>query len=170
MTDERRSAMLKFLADSQSPVTGAILSQKFQVSRQAIVQDIAVLRAAGNNIIAASNGYFLQKLPPQKLIRSISSSHVGLDRMEEELKIIVDFGGKVLNISVSHPLYGQITCPLIIGSREDIRLFIERLHRDQAVPLSVLTEGNHYHDIEVDSEKMFKSIYDKLVEKEFILE
>lgn len=168
MTETRRMSILRVLSESLEPVTGTSLALQFKVSRQAIVQDIAVLRAAGYPIIAASNGYFLQKLPGYKMICRIPSSHIGEERMEEELKTIVDHGGKVLNIIVNHPIYGEIVCPLSIRSREDIRLFLEKLNKQQATPLSILTEGVHAHDIEVDSAEVYDLIYKKLMDRGFI--
>ena len=44
----RRQKILKEIQGSESPVSGTQLARNFEVSRQVIVQDIAVLRAAGN--------------------------------------------------------------------------------------------------------------------------
>lgn len=168
MTDNRRNALLSLLQESEEPLTGSCLAQRFQVSRQVIVQDIAVLRASGYPIIAALNGYCLQVQSEGKLKKTFLSCHEGRDQMEEELQIVIDYGGKMLNIAVCHPIYGDIVCPLKIQSREDIREFLEKLEDQKATPLSSLTEGIHFHTIEVDREETFEKILKQLKLKGFI--
>lgn len=58
---ERREEILKLLSGSPSPITGAALANKFGVSRQVIIQDIALLRAGKHSIIATTNGYIWGK-------------------------------------------------------------------------------------------------------------
>lgn len=170
MTDNRRNTLLRLLKESREPLTGSCLAQQFQVSRQVIVQDIAVLRASGYPIVAALNGYYLQVQEPSKLQKTFLSSHHGIDRMEEELQLVVDYGGRMISIAVSHPIYGDIVCPLKIQSREDIREFLEKLEVEKATPLSSLTEGIHFHTIEVDQEETFDKILKQLKIKGFIPE
>ena len=170
MTDNRRNRLLRLLEESDEPVTGSCLAQRLQVSRQVIVQDIAVLRASGYPIVAALNGYYLQTQVTNKLQKTFLSSHHGLERMEEELQIVVDFGGRMISIAVSHPIYGDIVCPLKIQNREDIREFLEKLEVEKATPLSSLTEGIHFHTIEVDREEIFEKIIKQLKIKGFIPE
>ncbi len=55
----------------------------------------------------------------------------------DELQTIVDYGGHVLDVSVDHPLYGQIRADLIINNRLDVAEFVERMNRLQAQPLKV---------------------------------
>ena len=47
--EKRRENILRILQDSDKPVSGTKLAEKFQISRQVVVQDIALLRA--KNII-----------------------------------------------------------------------------------------------------------------------
>lgn len=168
MTDNRRNTLLKLLEESDEPLTGSCLAQRFQVSRQVIVQDIAVLRASGYPIVAALNGYYIQSQSTDKLQKTFVSFHEGTERMEEELQIVVDYGGRMMNIAVSHPIYGDIVCPLKIQSREDIREFLEKLELEKATPLSALTEGVHFHTIEVDRQETFDKILNQLKLKGFI--
>lgn len=170
MTDNRRNKLLRLLKESDEPLTGSCLAQQLQVSRQVIVQDIAVLRAGGYPIIAALNGYYLQAQSSSRIQKTFISYHHGIERMEEELQIVVDYGGKMLNIAVSHPIYGDIVCPLKIQSREDIREFLEKLETEKATPLSSLTEGVHFHTIEVDREEAFEKIVKQLKLRGFIPE
>lgn len=43
--EKRRENLLKILQESTNPVSGTELAEKFNVSRQIVVQDIALLRA-----------------------------------------------------------------------------------------------------------------------------
>ena len=52
----------------------------------------------------------------------------------DELGIVVDLGGKVLDVIVEHPLYGEIRGNLMIASRRDINIFISQLADKQAQP------------------------------------
>ena len=47
-TAERRGEILKILHNADAPVAARELAGKFGVSRQVIVQDIALIRAAGS--------------------------------------------------------------------------------------------------------------------------
>lgn len=58
---ERRAQILKLLSESGGPITGTALANQFSVSRQVIVQDIALLRAGNHSIIATTNGYMIMK-------------------------------------------------------------------------------------------------------------
>ncbi len=168
MTEARRKALQELLINSDVPLTGTYLAKLYGVSRQVIVQDIAVLRASGVSIVGGLNGYSILMKTSNGLQKTFVSHHHGEDRIEEELQIVVDYGGKMLNIAVSHPIYGEIVCPLAIKSREDIREFMLKLKDEQAAPLSSLTEGIHYHTIEVESEATYIKIIKRLEEKGFI--
>jgi transcriptional regulator of NAD metabolism len=61
VSETRRKAILEKLETSSDPITGTALADFFQVSRQVIVQDIALLRASGLGILATSNGYLIPK-------------------------------------------------------------------------------------------------------------
>lgn len=169
MSIERRSAILKKLTDSVHPITGSELADLFNVSRQVIVQDIAIIRASGTHVIATSNGYLIQKqTDTSKLIKTFVSKHNGFDRMEEELKIIVEFGGKIIDVIVEHPVYGEIVGALHLGTMQEVEAYIEKIKSTNARPLSILTEGDHIHTIEVPSEKIYELIIDELTSKGFI--
>ncbi|HKL11223.1 MAG TPA: transcription repressor NadR [Clostridia bacterium] len=165
MTEKRREDLLKILRDSQFPVKGSLLAEKFKVSRQVIVQDIAILRARNIYIMANSNGYYMQK--PSDVVRNIKTifvKHGGFDEIEKELQIIVDMGAKILDVIVMHPIYGEIRCPLEINSRYDLNRFLEESGKSSAAPLSTLTNGEHIHTIEVPNDMIFKKITEALDE------
>ena len=49
--EERRQAILDFLQRSARPVSAGALAERFSVSRQIIVGDVALLRAAGAEVL-----------------------------------------------------------------------------------------------------------------------
>ena len=50
--EERRKAMLDCIRKSNAPLSGSRLAELFGISRQVVVQDIALLRAADYEIIS----------------------------------------------------------------------------------------------------------------------
>lgn len=170
-TRDRREEVLKILRNSEEPVKGTDISERLNVSRQIIVQDVAILRARGEDILATPQGYLIPKIyGTQKLIKTIACSHGNNAEIEDELKIIVDFGGKIIDVIVEHPLYGEIKSQLQISSRHDLELFMESLEKTKAEPLSSLTGGIHLHTIEVDDENTFHKIKKALLDKRYLIE
>jgi transcriptional regulator of NAD metabolism len=170
MTQSRRDAIIELLQTSTEPVTGSCLAKKYDVSRQVIVQDIAVLRASGMNIVAASNGYFVpREMKKGRLIKTVVCQHDS-DKLSEELRIMLDYGCKVLNVIVDHPVYGEIIGQLMIGSHEELEIFLKKVDSEEALPLSTLTDGEHIHTIEVPSEKVFDALVRDLKENGFIID
>ena len=141
----RREKIAARLEQAEGPVSATALAKEFSVSRQIIVGDVALLRAAGLDIAATPRGYVLPAgVGGQRF--TVASNHSS-DRMEEELNAIVDQGGTVLDVVVEHPIYGQITAPLRMSSRFEVGQFVERCRKESAVPLSLLTDGVHLHTI-----------------------
>lgn len=168
MEDNKRQELLELLVASDNPIKGQVLAEHFNVSRQAIVQYIAIIRASGINVIATHTGYMIPKLPTNAdHIKTIYSTHRD-EHIREELEIIVDMGGTIIDVIVEHPVYGEIICPLNIRSRYEIEKFVLELEKHNAKPLSILTEGNHRHTIEVPSEGVYQLIIEKLSEKGYI--
>lgn len=169
-TWERRKEILKTLNRSKKPIKGTDLSQMFNVSRQVIVQDIALLRARGENILATPQGYIIPHIyGKNKIIKSIVCKHEGYDQIEDELKAIIDMGGKAVDVIVEHPVYGEIKSPLEISSRLELEQFMENLKQTKAEPLSSLTGGIHIHTIEVEDEESFKKIKEILMKKKYLI-
>ena len=54
---ERREQILSILKNSEKPVPGVELARILHVSRQVIVQDMALLRANGVEILSTNRGY-----------------------------------------------------------------------------------------------------------------
>jgi len=79
--EERRSEILKILSDRQQPISGVSLAKQFNVSRQVIVQDIALLRTAGNEILSMNQGYVMQMA--QKVSRVFKVKHEVILKLEK---------------------------------------------------------------------------------------
>lgn len=152
--EERRQAILEYLRQSSRPVSAGFLAERFSVSRQAVVGDVALLRAAGADISATPRGYVILKAG-QGLIRRVACRHDGLG-MEAELNAVVDQGCSVLDVIVEHPVYGQLTGSLQLSSRYDVGLFLARCAQSDARPLSDLTGGVHLHTLSCPGEDAFR--------------
>jgi len=162
--EERRQAIREILQQSDQPLSATALANRFSVSRQVIVGDIALLRAAGADISATPRGYVILS-SPAGLIRQLPCQHDSAG-MEAELNVMVDHGCTVLDVIVEHPIYGQLTGPLQLSSRYDVSQFISRCPR----PLSALTEGIHLHTLSCPSEDAFLRVQAALREMGILLE
>lgn len=166
---DRRNSIVEILSRSSSPVTGSELAAQYKVSRQIIVQDVALIRASGQDILATPQGYVLfRALTEGRLVKTFACVHDG-DGMEKELNIIVDNGGKVLDVSVEHPLYGELKGMLMLASRRDVRDFINNLRQTNAKPLSALTGGVHLHRIEASQPQELENIVRELTKADILL-
>ena len=166
--EERRQAIREILQRSTQPVSAGALAARFSVSRQIIVGDIALLRAAGADISATPRGYII--LPETTgLIRQVACCHNAVG-METELNAIVDQGCTVLDVIVEHPIYGQLTGPLQLSSRYDVAQFITRCAQSDARPLSDLTEGIHLHTLSCPDEDAFQRVQAALRDMGVLLE
>ena len=66
--DKRRESILEQLAGSSLPISGLQFAKLLNVSRQVIVQDIALLRAEKNDILSTNTGYIIKKaVKPQRV-------------------------------------------------------------------------------------------------------
>ncbi|HPT83757.1 MAG TPA: transcription repressor NadR [Limnochordia bacterium] len=169
--EERRARILALLSETDGPVTGSALSSLFGVTRQVIVGDVAVLRAQGAEIIATPQGYLLPK-PSAAGVRSRLAVRHGPEReaLAQELNLIVDAGGTVVDVSVEHPLYGELTANLQLSTRGDVQRFMDKMEELQGEPLLVLTGGYHLHTIEAPNPKVMEGIKEALRAAGFLME
>ncbi|MDF2500070.1 MAG: hypothetical protein K0Q77_784 [Anaerosporomusa subterranea] len=165
---ERRNQLVDKLKKTGTPATGSALAQELGVSRQVIVGDIAILRAAGVEIYATPQGYLLPTAKSQSVKTAKIACHHGWDKLTDELEIIVDNGGKVLDVIVEHPIYGELKANLMLASRRDIAEFLHNLKNSGAEPLSAITGGVHLHTIEVPSQKVLTRIEKELQEQNIL--
>jgi len=158
---ERRTAVLAEIRNSEKPLSAATLAQKFGVSRQAVVGDIALLRALGNEIIATARGYLVSQA--EGILATIVCTHT-MENMALELNAIVDNGCTVLDVCVEHPVYGEIIGGLNLSSRYDVAEFMEKLETESAPPLYSLTGGVHVHNLSCPSKEALERVRIKLKE------
>ncbi len=163
---ERRENLIKQMQENNSPVSGQKLAELFGVSRQVIVQDIALIRAAGHDVISTNRGYVLNA--PQKVSRIYRVFHSDA-MLEEELYSIVDLGGCVENVMVEHEVYGHLEAPLNLNSRRKVMDFVGEINSGKSSPLKNLTSDYHAHTVSADSEKTLDLIEEMLVEKGILI-
>ena len=157
---DRRNEIVKIIQKSPSPVPARSLAASCQVSRQVIVQDIALLRAAGYDIISTNRGYILNSLGQVERVFKVRHTN---EQMEEELNAIVD-------MVVNHRIYGRMEAELNISSRRKIALFLEDIKHGSSSPLSSITSGYHYHTVSADSRETLDAIEEMLRQRGFLVE
>ena len=163
---ERRKSIANLLISSDSAVPGGRLSEMFGVSRQIIVQDIAVLKASGYDILSTHSGYVIQDTPlKERVFKVYHTTH----QTEDELSTIVELGGTVVDVFVWHKVYGKMSAPLNIFSRLHIDQFIEGVRSGKSVELMSITGGFHYHTVRAESEQILDNIEHALNAKNYIV-
>ncbi|MDO4270902.1 MAG: transcription repressor NadR [Eubacteriales bacterium] len=167
---ERRTKITHLLAQADAPVSATALAAQCGVSRQIIVGDIALLRAGGLAVLATPRGYVLENAAaaPAYAERSVVCCH-GDDRLREELYLVVDLGGALIDVTVEHSVYGQICAPLHIFSRFDADAFCQKIQQPGARPLCDLTGGIHLHTLRADTEQTLDRIVRGLGDEGFLL-
>ncbi len=144
MPKTRREWILEILSDGKT-VSANTLAAMLQVSRQAILNEIALLRALDYEIVATPKGYRLgQRSLPNGVTKQIRVRHAP-EQTREELYLITDQGGAVLDVSVRHRTLGNLTGEVRVYSRYDADRFLER---SKNIPLLCgITGGSHTHTI-----------------------
>ena len=164
---ERRNEILKLLQQTDVPLSGTALAKTLGVSRQIVVQDMALLRAQTDlAIISTYQGYVLLK-KSEPCTRVFKVRH-GMERTQEELQEIVDLSGKVEDVFVYHRVYDVVRGQLNITSRRDVRAFIDRLKDSSSTPLMQITDDFHYHTVTADDEQTLDQIEARLRELGFL--
>lgn len=168
--ENRREEIIKLLSGAKKPLSGGEVAKVLGVSRQVIVQDMALLRAANHDILSTNKGYclILNTEPVKRLNRTFKVCHEK-EEILDELFCIVDLGGKVLDVVVEHSIYGKIMVDLVIVSRADAKRFVERVNANKIKPLNELTKGVHYHTVEADSVEILKQIEAQLDTKGYLI-
>ena len=162
---QRREQIYTQLTTAQAPVSAAALARQYGVSRQIIVGDIALLRASGRHITATPRGYVIPA--GGGITVQIACCHTAPET-REELYAMVDCGCTVLDVVVEHPVYGQLTGALHLGSRLDVDEFVQRMAGNE--PLSALTEGIHLHTLSCPSQAALESLQKRLHQLGFLWE
>ena len=149
MTGEQRRSWLKEHLKGTTPIAGHELAALLKVSRQVIVQDIALLRAEGLPIIATPRGYLFWEKPTGSIRTVVAVKHPSDPPVvRDELTTMVKSGVSVINVIVAHPLYGELVGNLNLNSEDDVDRFLQNMLALEASLLSELTDGVHLHTIE----------------------
>lgn len=162
---ERREQILKILRNSTQPVAGTDLAKQLDVSRQVIVQDMALIRANGIDVMATNRGYVLHESKEVSRVFKVIHSD---EQVEEELNLFVDLGGKVEDVFVYHKVYGVIKVAMNIKSRRDVRKYMEDISGGKSTNLKNLTSNYHYHTIVAEDEQTLDLIQEELNQKGFL--
>lgn len=163
--EERREKILKVLRESDTPVSGSRLAGMFSVSRQVIVQDIALIRASGKDIVSMARGYVLQE--KHGVTRVFKVIHTD-EQVRDELETIVDLGGTVEDVFIYHRVYGVIRGKLGLSSRRDIERYMEKISGGSSHLLKNTTSGYHYHTVTADNSQTLDLIQKALGDKGYL--
>ncbi|MFQ8688717.1 MAG: transcription repressor NadR [Blautia sp.] len=164
---QRREKIIELMKSSGEPLAGGTLARKFGVSRQVIVQDIALLRAANYKIVSTNRGYVC--VGPLAASRVFYVNHA-TEQIRQELNIIVDYGGTVVDVFVEHEPYGRLQAPLDVRNRSQVQSFIDGINQGTSSPLMTITSGYHYHTVEARSEEILDVIEEQLKKSGFLVE
>ena len=162
----RREKIIELMKNSRTPLSGTALAGKFGVSRQVIVQDIALLRAADYSIISTNRGYICERFSDAARVFYVNHSR---EQIQEELNIIVDYGGTAVDVFVEHEPYGELRAPLNVSNRSQVQAFVDELSEGKSGPLLTVTAGYHYHTVRAKSEEILDQIEDQLKKHHFLV-
>lgn len=164
---ERREEIISQIQNSTTAVSGKKLAAAYDVSRQVIVQDIALIRAMGYDIISTNKGYILNA--PKSISKIFKVRHTD-EQLEEELCAVVDNGGCIENVMINHKVYGHMEANLQINSRRKIKEFMEEIRSGKSSPLKNITSGYHYHKVSADSRETLEMVEKELKRKGFLIQ
>lgn len=163
--DERRERIISILNAADAPISGLKLAKQLDVSRQVIVQDIALIRAKDVEIYSTNRGYVLEMKHDVKRIFKVIHSD---EEVETELKAIVDMGGRIKDVFVYHKVYGVIKAEMNLKSRRDIENYMVEIKSGKSSLLKNVTSGFHYHTVFADNEQILDDIQNELKELGFL--
>ena len=162
---ERRNSIVNLLLSQTDAISGSALSERFGVSRQIIVQDITVLKSMGYDILSTHNGYIMQKSPLNERVLQVYHT---TEQTEDELSLIVNLGGTVVDVFVWHKVYGKMAAKLNIFSPLQVKQFIEGVRTGKSSELMNITGGYHYHTIRAENDEILNRIELALSERNYI--
>lgn len=175
--EARRSKIVAVLAAAQAPLSGSVLGRQLGVSRQIVVQDIALLRERGEKIVSTNRGYVLERgtgagpmaapAAPARPTRLFKCHH-SVEDTARELQLIVDVGGCVEDVLVNHRIYGVVSSRLGIACRRDVERFMAELAAGTSAPLMQVTSGYHFHHVSAPSEEVLDEIAAELGAQGFL--
>lgn len=161
--DVRRRDILRELSNSDGAIPARKFADSFDLSRQAIVGDIALLRAEGHPIIATNKGYVIKEEIEGMIKKYIAVNHTK-EETRLELETFVKHGIIVESVTVEHPAYGEITGQLNIKTTKDVEDFLDL----EPELLSALTEGVHIHTILYSDDAAYTAVKEDLNNQGFL--
>lgn len=162
--ERRLGKLAEVLTKSDGPTSGAELAELFGISRQAVVQDIAILRDRGLPVMATARGYVHREAKPRRVFPVRHDT----EDIVDELNTMIEAGGRVIDVVVDHPVYGEIRGNLDLASREEVARFVNILKSTGQSPLLTLSRGFHAHTVEADDETTLDAIEKALVDKGYL--
>ncbi|MBT2569157.1 transcription repressor NadR [Planococcus sp. ISL-110] len=167
--EQRRQFLLETIKASAQPMTGSDLAALASVSRQVIVGDMTLLKAKGEPIIATSQGYlFLADRVTAEASRRIACRHQPEDT-ERELKLLVEAGVTVKDVSIEHPVYGELTAGIHVSNVKEVEAFMKRVRDTGASYLLELTDGTHLHTITAPDNATLEKAVSRMRDNGFLL-
>lgn len=166
--EERRKQILNLLTEEKRPIKGQELAERFNVTRQVIVKDMAILKVSNPDIIPTYWGYVIIK--ENEAYRRIFTVSHGSEEIEDELKTILRYGGTIEDLTVEHPYYGEIKANLYISTINEMEKFLTEFRESGSRPLSEITMGVHSHTVKCRDEESLDLIEKELREKGILLE
>lgn len=82
--------------------------------------------------------------------------------------MIIDMGGKVVDVFVYHKVYGVLRADMNLKSRMDIERYMEEIKSGKSSLLKNVTSGYHYHTVRAESEEILNLIQEKLQQMGFL--
>lgn len=167
--EERRHQLLNLLKEASEPIKGTELAKQAGVSRQVIVGDMTLLKARNEPILATSQGYvYMKQLSETHAFeRQIACVHTPAEA-RDELYTLVDSGVTVKNVTVEHPVYGELTASIMVANRHEVDLFLTRVEETGASYLSELTDGIHLHLIAASSDEFLEAAVEGMRKKGYL--
>lgn len=165
--EKRREEILSLMGNTENPLPANVLAERFKVSRQVIVQDIAVLRASGYDITATNRGYVLNT--KVRATRVFKCRHT-FEEIVDEGVLIIEAGGRIEDIYVNHRLYGRISARLGLYTRTHVEELYRSLVSGASKPLMSVTDGYHYHTVSAPNDETLDEIERLLRIKGFLIE
>ena len=153
--EERRKEIVNLLYASTDALSGSILAEKLGISRQIIVQDIALLKAEGFDILSTHKGYIIKDSP---LIEKVFKLRHTSEQTLDELSSVVSLGGCIVDVFVNHKVYGRIKAMLNIASQNDVEIFRQNIESGKSSELMHVTSGYHYHTVRAENEAVLSEI------------
>ena len=170
--EARRQRICELLRASDGPLSGSSLARELGVSRQVVVQDVALLRSRGVGVASTSRGYVLEgegAEGPSRCVRLLKCRHT-VEQTADELTCVVDLGARVDDVLVNHRVYGLMGSELGISSRRDVGRFMEGIRSGRSLPLMQLTSGYHFHHVSADAPEVLDEVERALADRGYLAE